>query len=77
MLVAADDDGLTLDVDGGPEGGIRLSYSEIDKARTVFVWGSEAGPRGKAPPASKRGATAPAATQKKTTEKKRKQVATP
>jgi len=77
VLVAADDDGLTLDVDGGPEGGIRLSYSDIDKARTVFVWGSEAGPRGKAPSASKRGATTPAATQKKTTEKKRKQVATP
>ena len=48
VLVAADDDGLTLDVDGGPDGGIRLSYSDIDKARTVFVWGPEGGPRGKA-----------------------------
>jgi ribosome maturation factor RimP len=72
LLVAADDDGLTLDVDGGPDGGIHLSYSDIDKARTVFVWGPEGGPHGKAAPSSKRGATAPT-----TTEKKRKQVATP
>jgi ribosome maturation factor RimP len=72
VLVAADDDGLTLDVDGGPDGGIHLSYSDIDKARTVFVWGPEGGPRSKAAPSSKRGATTPT-----TTEKKRKQVVTP
>jgi len=72
VLVAADDNGLTLDVDGGPEGGIRLSYSDIDKARTVFVWGPEGGARPKAAPSSKRGATTPTAT-----EKKRKQVVTP
>ena len=71
VLVAADDDGLTLEVDGGPEERIQLSYSDIDKARTVFVWGPEGGPRGKAATSSKRGATTP------TTEKKRKQVVTP
>ena len=45
-LVAADDDGLTLEVDGGADGGVRLSYSDIDKARTVFVWGPERGAEG-------------------------------
>jgi ribosome maturation factor RimP len=77
VLVAADDDGLTLEVDGGPDGGVRLSYSDIDKARTVFVWGPEGGPRHKAAPSSKRGAATPTTTEKKTTEKKRKQVVTP
>lgn len=72
VLVAADDDGLTLDVDGGPEGGIHLSYSDIDKARTVFAWGPEGGPRRQAAPSSKRGTTEPT-----TTETKRKQVVTP
>ena len=38
-LVAADEDGLTLAVDGWPTEAVRLSYSDIDKARTVFVWG--------------------------------------
>jgi ribosome maturation factor RimP len=71
VLVAADENGLTLDVDGGPEGGIHLSYSDIDKARTVFVWGPEGGAHSSAAPSSKRGATTP------TTEKKRKQVVTP
>ena len=33
-------------MDGGAEGGIRLSYSDIDQARTVFVWGPERGAAG-------------------------------
>jgi ribosome maturation factor RimP len=76
-LVAADEGGLTVAVDGGPEGGVRLSYSDIDKARTVFVWGPERGSGGsKATPSSKRKSTTPRSTQK-TTEQKRKQVVTP
>jgi ribosome maturation factor RimP len=31
-LTAADDDGITVD-------GIRITYDDIDKARTVFEWG--------------------------------------
>ena len=72
VLVSADEEGLTLDVDGGPEGRVHLSYSDIDKARTVFVWGREGGAHSVAAPSSKRGATTPT-----TTEKKRKQVVTP
>jgi ribosome maturation factor RimP len=41
VLVAADDQGLTLEEEGGPDGGVHLAYSDIDKARTVFVWGPE------------------------------------
>ena len=39
-LVAADDDGFELEVDDGA-GTRRLSYTDIDRARTVFVWGPE------------------------------------
>jgi len=38
VLVSSDDDGFTLDVDGSDEP-VRLAYSDIDRARTVFVWG--------------------------------------
>ncbi len=41
VLVAADDQGLTLQEEGGPDDGVRLAYSDIDKARTVFIWGPE------------------------------------
>ena len=41
VLVAADDHGLTLAEEGGPDEGVHLGYSDIDKARTVFVWGPE------------------------------------
>ena len=40
-LVGADDGGLTLEVDGRSDGPVRLAYSDIDKARTVFLWGPE------------------------------------
>ena len=41
VLVAADDQGLTLREEGGPDEGVRLAYSDIDKARTIFTWGPE------------------------------------
>jgi ribosome maturation factor RimP len=41
VLVAADEHGLTLEEEGGPDEGVRLAYSDIDKARTVFLWGPE------------------------------------
>jgi ribosome maturation factor RimP len=39
-LVAADDDGIEVDVDGGRE---RVRYAEVVQARTVFEW--EAAPK--------------------------------
>ena len=60
-LLAADDHGLELAVEGAPDGRVRLAYSDIDRARTVFAWG----PRPK-----------PGTTTTKTTQK-RKQVTTP
>ena len=42
-LIASDDDGFTLDVAGSVES-VRLAYSDIDRARTVFVWGGQATP---------------------------------
>lgn len=41
VLVAADDDGVTVETEGGQR---RLGHDEIERARTVFDWGSS-GPR--------------------------------
>jgi ribosome maturation factor RimP len=77
QLLAADDDGLELAVDGAAEGRFRLSYSDIDRARTVFVWGPEPRPGGgRSGGSTKRSATQRKSEQTKTTEK-RKQVVTP
>ncbi|MHB1711970.1 MAG: ribosome maturation factor RimP [Acidimicrobiales bacterium] len=67
-LSVADSGGFELTADDVPGGRIRLAYSDVDWARTVFAWGSD--PRsggGK----SDRGPTTA------TTTKKRKQVTTP
>jgi len=82
VLAAADQDGLTLEVEGGPDGGTRLAYSDIDKARTVFVWGPERSAEGGKGTGSAKGrSTTPRTTQQatetKTKTKKRKQVVTP
>jgi ribosome maturation factor RimP len=76
-LLAADEDGLELAVEGSAEGRMRLAYSDIDRARTVFVWGPDPRPSGRRPRATTQPErVAPTTTQKKT-QKKRKQVATP
>ena len=76
-LLVADEDGLELAVEGSAEGRMRLAYSDIDRARTVFVWGPEPRPSGRRPRATtQRESGAPTTTQKKT-QKKRKQVASP
>ena len=41
-LVAADDEGLDLEVDGNRE---RIAYADVIQARTVFEWGQEAAPK--------------------------------
>lgn len=92
VLVSADDDGLTLEEEGGPDSRVRLAYSDIDKARTVFVWGPE--PKaGKTKTAAQKGGKGPRPgtggkgdspaqpaqdeTTNRTTEMKRKQVVSP
>ncbi|HVC68127.1 MAG TPA: ribosome maturation factor RimP [Acidimicrobiales bacterium] len=85
-LVAADEDGFTLDVDVDVDddgrGPVQLAYADIDRARTVFVWGgrdtSGASGQGKQAGRKKQAGTASAAspTAKQKTQK-RKQVSTP
>jgi ribosome maturation factor RimP len=90
-LVGADEGGLELAVDGVPEATVRLAYSDIDRARTVFAWGQtarsgEGKPGAAATGAPKSGATktgAPKSTvpsgraaQTTTTTEQRKQVTT-
>jgi hypothetical protein len=46
VLLAADDDALTLESDGATE---RIRYPDVTQARTVFEWGPAPKPeRGKA-----------------------------
>ena len=71
-LVAADADGLELEVDGAPGTPVRLAYSDIDKARTVFQWGPEPRAKGSKAKASAAGGAGSAGA-----EEKRKQVVTP
>ena len=76
ILVAADDDGFTLDVEGADGEPVRLAYGDVDRARTVFVWGGRDAPGTPAPRRRPDGATQADTTATKTTQK-RKQVATP
>jgi ribosome maturation factor RimP len=81
-LVAADEDGFTLDVDDDGRGPVHLAYADIDRARTVFLWGGGDTPgasgQGKQAGRKKKAGTASAAspTAKQKTQK-RKQVSTP
>jgi ribosome maturation factor RimP len=45
VLVAADEVGCTLEGPDIPQGSVRLAYSEIERARTVFEWKAERAPR--------------------------------
>ncbi len=38
-LVAADDEAVTVSGEGMPEGGLRIAYADVERARTVFEWG--------------------------------------
>lgn len=49
VVLAADDDGAELEVDGAPE---RVAYGDVVQARTVFEWGAQAKP---SPGTGKRG----------------------
>ncbi len=75
-LVAAGDEGIELQLDDEVAGPRRLSYTDIDRARTVFVWGPEAranGSRNRKGSSSSRASKAPP----RQAPEKRKQVVTP
>ncbi|HXA33445.1 MAG TPA: ribosome maturation factor RimP [Acidimicrobiales bacterium] len=83
-LMASDDDGLVLRVEGDPTEDRRLGYSDIDRARTVFEWGPAPRPTGAAKKAEKAATAATAAKAKNSPKnkaagstQKRKQVTTP
>ena len=69
-LLASDDEGFTLAVEGTDGEPVRLAYSDVDRVRTVFVWGGQ-----DAPGRSSGGNGAARATGRKQTQK-RKQVVT-
>jgi ribosome maturation factor RimP len=60
-LVASDEDGFTLAVDGSEGEPMRLAYGDIDRARTVFVWGDQKLPGARKPSGAQKssGATSP------------------
>jgi len=74
-LLTSDDDGFTLSVEGSDDEPVRLAYTDIDRARTVFVWSgldTPGNPAGTKPGARSGGKP----TGRKQTQK-RKQVVTP
>ena len=84
-LVSSDDDGFVLAVEGSDEEPVRLAYADVDRVRTVFVWGGQdtpgtPGPKQKKPTKKKQQQAGTAAGADRTTQQttqKRKQVATP
>ena len=74
-LLTSDDEGFTLAVEGSDDEPVRLAYSDIDRARTVFVWGGQDTPGN---PAGRKSGAKPGGkpTGQKQTQK-RKQVVTP
>jgi ribosome maturation factor RimP len=72
-LVSADQEGFELAPDESPETTIRLGYSDVDRVRTVFVWGPEPKPRSGS--GGQRGSGEAKRTPRHT--EKRKQVITP
>lgn len=54
-LVAADDDGIVVRLDDAALTEQQLRYDQIDRARTVFVWGPAPKPGGKKPGEKKPG----------------------
>lgn len=62
-LVAADDGGIVVEGPDVPGGRRRIEYDEVERARTVFVWGPGTAPTGGSPRGGRRlGGAKPAAT---------------
>jgi len=74
-LVGSDDDGFTLAVEDSDDEPVRLAYGDIDRARTVFVWGGQEKPGSR--PAQAPGGTAGGRPAGRKQTEKRKQVVTP
>jgi len=74
-LLGSDDEGFTLAVEGSDDEPVRLAYSDIDRARTVFVWGGQDTPGN--PSARKSGAKPGGKPTGQKQTQKRKQVVTP
>ena len=70
-LVSADQQGFELSLDDPQAETMRLAYSDVDRVRTVFVWGPEARPEGGGQRGKGEAKRAPRHTEK------RKQVTTP
>ncbi|MGA2837707.1 MAG: ribosome maturation factor RimP [Acidimicrobiales bacterium] len=77
VLVAADEGGFSLAVEGSDGDPVALAYTDVDRVRTVFVWGGQDRPGGG--PAATEPARPKAGQQKTKTQKTktRKQVVTP
>jgi len=52
-LTAADEEAAVVTGDGLPEGGLRIAYADIERARTVFEWGPAPRPGQAAKPRSR------------------------
>ena len=83
-LVSCDDDGFALAVAGSDDEPRRLAYADVDRVRTVFVWGGQdtpgtPGPKQKQQPAKKKQASRTTGTDRslQPTTQERKQVPTP
>ena len=74
-LLTSDDEGFTLAVEGSDDEPVHLAYSDIDRARTVFVWGGQDTPGN--PAGRKQGGTPGSKSTGKKQTQKRKQVVTP
>ena len=74
-LVASDDAGFTLAVEGTDDEPVRLAYSDVDRVRTVFAWGGQDAPGAK--PGRKPGRQPPEEDSAQKQTQKRKQVVTP
>ena len=75
-LVSSDDDGFTLAVDGADDEPRRLAYTDVDRVRTVFVWGGQEAPGRAGGTKGGAGRATPKKTAQQKTQK-RKQVGTP
>jgi ribosome maturation factor RimP len=78
-LASADADGFVLEAEELPGGSRRLSYDEVERARTIFEWGSQA-PASPRQGSARRGSAHQAARSPRAAPRKppgKKKVATP
>jgi ribosome maturation factor RimP len=74
-LASVDADGFVLEADDLPEGRRRISYDDVERARTIFEWGSTSPSRGRPRGHAGQAARPPRPTGKKAAGKKKKVAA--